>query len=107
MLPEIVSALDLARLRVDRPAYQVSTHRHDSPPFGNRGPLSAIGHRDYVSLAPRGGTWRFPVITGPGLITSLWFAMAASKLGPILRTPVHAQRHLWILVRYDDNEAPA
>lgn len=101
------SNLELATLRRSVKAHQVTTHSHAAPPFDGNRQLARIGHRDYQRIAPGGGTWEFPRLEGPGVVTCIWLTFARTLLDPILRLSVPAHRTLWIHVYYDDADTPA
>ncbi len=106
-LPRLIGpAGGMPRLRRGVRARMVTTHGHDRPPIPGWRPLRQVGHRDFRTI-PAGGRWTFPLMEGPGCVTSLWLTVADAYAQLLVRRRVAAHQHLWILVYYDGEEAPA
>jgi hypothetical protein len=106
-MPKVPPTLELAALKRNVRARQVTTHSHDAPPFAWSKKLSRVGHRDYQRIEAAGGTWSFPVLEGPGVVTCIWMTLARSLLDSLFHRSVPAHQQLWIHVSYDDCNTPA
>jgi hypothetical protein len=104
--PALGANFELTRLKRHLKARQVTTHSHASPPFDGVRASAQIGHRDYCSLTA-GGSWSFPELHGPGVVTCIWMTFARSVLDLFLPRSMPAHRYLWIHVFYDGATEPA
>jgi len=80
---------------------QVSTHAHIGPK----------NHQDWVEI-PKGESYTFPEIKGPGVITCIWITMAPYKVGASFNWYLRASaklpmlRKMKIKIFFDDEEEP-
>jgi len=85
----------MAKIRKGSKARQVTTHTHESVPLVPYRRYHGLGHRDFKKI-PAGGKWEFPLMEGPGCVTSIWMTVAGRLIEAVRRTRVPAQRFLWI-----------
>ncbi len=96
----------MARIREGVVAKQVSTHSHDKVPAAAYNMFKKIGHWDFKVIRA-GRSWEFPLMEGPGCVTSIWMTVAGRYHEAVFRRHVPAQRYLWISVYYDGDDTPA
>lgn len=96
----------LAKLRPGLKARQVTTHTHDSVSLPGYGRYKQVGHSDFKRIRA-GSAWEFPIMEGPGCVTTIWMTMAGGLIEAFARFRVMAHRWLWINVYYDGEKTPA
>ena len=99
--------LSLAQLSGEVKTFQLSTHSHrPMPSLAGYERFKNIGHRDFVSIKP-GGSFSFPQIEGPGIITALWLTFVGRYGEIFFRRKVPAQKKLWLKIYFDQMKEPA
>jgi len=96
----------LAHLKTGVKARQVSTHTHESVPLMPYRQFKDVGHWDFKKIAA-GGSWEFPVMDGPGWVSTIWMTVAGRLIEGAYRVRVPAHKYLWINIYYDGSETPA
>jgi len=96
----------LANIREGVKTRQVSTHTHEPMPFKAFKVFNQIGHWDFKQIKA-GGSWEFPVMEGPGYVSSIWMTVAGRLHEAVLRKRVPAHNYLWINIYYDGAPIPA
>lgn len=98
--------VSMAEIQTGAKARQVTTHTHESVPLLPYKQYHDVGHWDFRNIKA-GESWEFPIMEGPGYITSIWMTVAARLIEIIRRKRVPAHKYLWINVYYDGADTPA
>lgn len=96
----------MAIIRKGMKSKQVTTHTHDSVPVAVYKQFKDVGHWDFKRIRA-GESWEFPLMEGPGCVTSIWMTVAGRMIEVVRRTRVPAHKYLWINVYYDGEKTPA
>jgi D-arabinan exo alpha-(1,3)/(1,5)-arabinofuranosidase (non-reducing end) len=96
----------MTKIKKGLKARQVTTHTHDSVPVKPYKQFKDVGHWDFKKIRA-GESWEFPMMEGPGCVTSIWMTVAGRLIEAVRRTKVPAHKYLWINVYYDGCEKPA
>ena len=97
---------NLPRWRPGIKVRQVTTHTHERAPLPGYRRFDQVGHYDCKTI-PAGGSWEFPVLQGPGMITAIWMTFAGRIIEMLVRRRVPCHKFLWIAIYYDGATSPA